>query len=54
MIINHGQITAGIHILKYSGISLSAVPTLAKTKAFLKDKWGMAELKDPPFVRYMT
>ena len=24
------------------------MPTLAKTKAFLKDKWEMTELKDPP------
>ena len=48
MIINLGDTIKGTQFLKYPGISLSAMPTLAKTKAFLEDKWEMTEQKDPP------
>ena len=48
MIINLGEEIAGTQFLKYPGISLSAMPTLAKTKAFLKEKWELTELKTSP------
>ena len=48
MNINLGDMIKGTQFLKYPGISLSAMPTLAKTKAFLEDKWEMTEQKDPP------
>ena len=48
MIINLGDTIAGTQFLKYTGISLSEMPTLAKTKTFFKDKREMTEQKDPP------
>ena len=44
MIINLGEEIAETQFLKYPGISLAAMPTLAKTKAFLKEKWELTEL----------
>ena len=48
MICNLGNTVSGTQFLKYPGISLAAMPTLAEIKAFLKDKRETTELKDPP------
>jgi hypothetical protein len=48
---NLGEEMAGTQFLKSPGRSLSAMPTLATTKAFLKDKWEMTGLTKAPLCK---